>query len=214
MQTSECDRETAEVRALFEKLTCSLLASRGRVLVEAREPHFVTAIDGAAARILQVSSSRMCGRRAKAIANAAEEQRRLEEALRCAKTHTRSLYLSITSPAGRRVPTAVQQCEGTNGQIEISLLLAETSPPLLNRKLIVDRRDEPWSQALLQGNLPFNELKVEVDIQNLHDGIEGLKDVMQVEAGLGLGAAEHHVKNRALEIDPDPRSGDSSATLS
>ena len=142
--------------------------------------------------------------------HATEEQGRLEEAIRRSKTHYRCLYLSITSPAGRRVPIAVQQCEGTNAQIEISLLSAETSPPLLNRELVVDRRDESRSQALLQENLPFNELNVEVDMQNLHDGTEGLEDIMQA----GLGAERHHGKNRQVNMDPDPQSGDSSAALS
>ena len=39
MQTSNSERETAEVRAYFERLKGSQSAGRGQVLVEARDPH-------------------------------------------------------------------------------------------------------------------------------------------------------------------------------
>ena len=214
MQTSKSERETAEVRAYFERLKGSQSAGRGQVLVEARDPHFVTAIDGAAARILQASSFRMCGRRAKGLATATEEQKRLADALQNANTHYGCVYLSITSPSGGRVQVIVQQCKRTTNQIRVSLVPAKTSHPLLKDKPLVDRRNEPGSESpdMLLGNLSFDELDIQIGMLDLEDSTNGLEGIMQA----GLGSGNCHPKNRTGCDDPDhdPLSGDPRAALS
>ena len=175
MPTSGDERGAADVRAFFQGLQSGV---RGQIMVEALEPHFVTSVDGAAARILQTSSSRVIGRRAKGITERAEEQTRLGEALRRAQATYHCVDLIITSAAGRRVHVFAQR-RGTGNLIEVGLFPAEASYTLLSQEPVVDRRDHPAPQELSQGNLSFNELRLD----DLHDGTEGLEDAILVALG-------------------------------
>ena len=207
MPTSGDERGAAEVRAFFQGLQSGV---RGQIIVEAWEPHFVTSVDGAAARILQTSSSRVCGRRAKGITQRAEEQTRLGEALRRAQTTYHCEYLSITSAAGRRVPVLVQRRgTGNSSLIEVSLFPAEARHALLSQEPVVDRRDDPAPQELPQRNLSFNELRVQIDLNDLHDGIEGLEDAMLA----ALGSAKKHARKDGKMNRRLTPSGDSNAAF-
>ena len=184
MPAPEDERGAAEVRAFFQGLQSGV---RGQIMVEAREPHFVTSVDGAATRILQNSSSRLCGRRAKGITERNEEQTRLEEALRRAQTTYHCVYLSITSAAGKSVPVSVQR-RGTGNLIEVSLFPAEASHALLSQEPVVDRRDDPAPPQLPQGSPSFNELTVQ-SVSDMDDHHEG-EDAMLA----AFGSAEEHAR--------------------
>lgn len=181
-------------------------STRGQILVEAREPHFVTSVDGAAARMLQSTSTRVCGRRAKGIAKSPEEQTRLGEALLCAQATSHCVCMSITSPAGRRVPAMVQrQCAGD--LIEISLFPAESSHALLSSLpssggVVVGRREDPLS---------FDELKVQVDLDDLRDETKALENTMLAVLGGAREDGRKHSKVEAVDTHTTP--GDSSAAL-
>ena len=109
----------------------------------------------------------------------------------------------ITSPAGRRVPAFVQR-QGAGDLIEISLLPAESSHALLSSLLssggvVVGRREHPLS---------FNELKVQLDLDDLCDETKALEDVV-----LAVLSATREDGRKDRKLDTHTTPGDSNAAL-
>ena len=104
----------ADAFSLIDGLLHSSMSALGRIVVETREPHFIVAINGPGASMLQASSSRLCGRRAQGIAQRGVEQQRLNEALHRVKNLRKRVFLKTLLQAGHGVSPAlavIQICE-------------------------------------------------------------------------------------------------------
>lgn len=121
-----------------------ILAARGRIVLDPVAPFCITSCSGMAAKLLSTSSSRLAGRRLRAIARPAEVAK-LEQAARAALEPHQRAYLNIATDSGH-VHVVIQLCESTAGhlQIEVLLFLAEQARDPCLEEIVLDNI---WSQA-------------------------------------------------------------------
>ena len=160
--------------AIVDGLLQRNMSALGRIVVEAREPHFIVAINGQGASLLQTTWSQVCGRRAGVIVQGEIERDRLGAALRRAQNLRRKLvYLKTFLQAGPAL-AVIQICEAAKEageRLQISLLPAEACGPVLDCLDAVGDDEDP-SQAKAQSaghhNRCFDVLAVKLEDREAH----------------------------------------------